>query len=1037
MMPIKKEGVIWTNEQLEAIYEEDKNIIVSAGAGSGKTAVLSERVATKLKQGIHINELVILTFTNLAAFEMKERIIKKIKKIPDLKNELLLINDASITTFDSYALSLIKKYHYLLNLNKNISIIDPIILSIKKKNLLDEIFEEKYLDNEFKEFIDTFTTKDDNNIKDVIEQFNNKVNTISNKEEYLNTYLDTHYSNDFINNQFTKYENLIIKNRDTIFLLLNSIKEKILDEKLYEFISNIEDELSIIRDKNKYDDFLVIKNFKLPSLPRKIDEVEYIKKYYEKLKDYLNTLKELVEQTEDEIKKEILETKKYIKVIISLLKEYDGRILKFKLEENAFEFNDIMRFCIKLLEENPSVLKEIKLKIKEIMVDEYQDTNDIGEDLLNLLANHNLYKVGDIKQSIYKFRNANPDIFSKTYDNYKNNLLDRAIDLNKNFRSRSEVLSSINLIFKHVMDEGIGGVNYDQTQELFFGNKAYLDNNQNNYLEIKNYSVDNKYKKDEIEAFIVADDILKKINDNYLVYDFDLKQNRKVNYKDFVILIDRKSSFDLYRKIFEYKGIPLVVHKDSTFSYNKEIYVIKNLIELICCFKNNDFVHLKYSFISILRSYLFEYSDDIIYKNINNILECDDYKEIVNKLRDISNYAFNHSLSQILNKIYKDFNLYYNSIKIGNIEEVNTKLDYLLDITKNLEKIGYTLNDFKDYLNNMYDMKLDISFSNKEEDKDAVHIMTIHASKGLEFPICYFPSLYKKFNIDDVKASFLFDNNIGLITPIFKEGIKDTIYKTLAKEEYIKKDISERIRLFYVALTRAKEKIIMISNINEIEESSLSFENGLVNALERLKYKSFLDILVSIKSILKPYIINTNYTVDEDYELIKKIDYEKYLEKNDIKFIYKQIDIAKKEINTKYSNQYSNALDIKKMDLGTNLHEVLEYIDFNKKNVDDYEIDAFLKKKILKLFDMPFMKDINSSKIYKEFEFIYEGKSGIIDLLIENEKMIIVDYKMKDINKESYTNQVRNYISYIKTITNKEVIGYIYSIINEEYIEIL
>ncbi|MEG2028345.1 MAG: UvrD-helicase domain-containing protein [Bacilli bacterium] len=1042
MIPNKPINTFWTDEQWQAIYESNQNIIVSAGAGSGKTAVLTERVIEKLKQGINIDNLIVLTFTNAAAFEMKERIKKKIKHIPTLKEQLNLIDQAYITTFDSFSLSIVRKYHYLLNLTKDINIIDNVLLSIKKKEIIDDIFMKSYENPLFLKLIDTFTTKDDEKIKKVIDELNSKLDSICQKQNYLDNYINEHYSESFINNQISNYILLLEKNKNLIFVLINRIKELVTSDILFEFISNIEDSFINLKSAKEYSDYLFMNNYKLPVFIRNksVDdpELERIKQYYAKLKSYVDELTSLVDyDSKAEIYNEIMETKIYAEAIIDLIKKYDFNINLYKKEHNAFEFNDIMRFSIEILENNPNILKEIKDTTKEIMIDEYQDTNDIGQYFLSLISNNNLYMVGDIKQAIYKFRNANPNIFTNTYYSLKNSNVGLALDLNKNFRSRKEVIKGINLIFSHIMDSFIGGVNYNDNQKLIYGNIDYTESEQNNNLEILDYSYQDKiYSKDEIEIFIIADDIINKIKNKYKIFDKSINTTRDVNYNDFVILLDRKTSFDLYKKIFEYKGIPLIIHKDETFSYSNEIYAIKNLLKLINIFKVKDFSHLKYSFMSVARSYLLEYDDDLIYKNIDNILNCKDFKSVIEKLNYLATFSKDNSLSELLTETYKIFNIYLKSIKIGNVEEVNTKLDYLINISRNLENFGYDLNDFINYFDEMTTLKTDISFNSLKDNKqNAVNIMTIHKSKGLEFPICYLANLYKEFNARDIHDNFLFDNEIGIICPTFNEGIKDTIYKKLVKDNYLKEDISERIRVLYVALTRAKEKLIIVSNLNDLVSLELPRVNNIVNDLERLKYKSFQDILLSIKDIIKPFIIKVEYNVNKDYDLLKKTNYHELLKTNDTKYTCKTVNIEKSKTNKIiYSTQVNEIITNDFLEIGKNIHEVLEYLDFNNYYLDlnNYELDEKIKEKIKKLFTMPFMKNISSAKIYKELPI----DSGIIDLLIENEKIIIVDYKIMEINKESYKNQIKNYMKYIKIISNKEVEGYLYSIINCEYIKI-
>ena len=445
----------WTLEQEQAINEEGKNIIVSAGAGSGKTAVLSERVIRKLKQKVNINELLILTFTNAAATEMKDRIRKKIKKDPSLKEQLDYLEQAYITTFDSYALSVVKKYNYLLNIPKNIKPIDSIIINIKKKQILNDILENLYKEKneKFLNLIDSFCTKNDDEITLAILKISSLLDKKYDKEEYLNNYIENYYNENTINNNIKKYTYNLIELEQEIENIFNELEQYISTD-YYEKLASI---LNKIFNPKNYNDLLQIKELpRLPNIPKDSPEEakELKKQLTEKIKELKNKLKY---KDQEELKQGILKTKDYVEVLINIIKELDKQIVKYKQENNAYEFDDIAKMAIKVVKENPNIQEELKYTYNEIMVDEYQDTSDLQETFLKLIDNNNIYMVGDIKQSIYRFRNANPDIFKQKYEDYKNKINGYKIDLVKNFRSRKEVLNNINEIFNLIMDKEIGG----------------------------------------------------------------------------------------------------------------------------------------------------------------------------------------------------------------------------------------------------------------------------------------------------------------------------------------------------------------------------------------------------------------------------------------------------------------------------------------------------------------------------------------------------------------------------------------------------
>ena len=1021
----------WTDEQWEAIVKDNENILVSAGAGSGKTAVLTERVIEKIKNGISINNLIIITFTNAAAFVMKTRIkkglIKLIKEDPKYKDQLQLLNQALITTYDGLSLYLVKKYHYLLNIDKSVNIIDDVDLSRKKEIYIDEIFDKYYSNEKFLSLLSKFTNKDDKTIKNAIKEFYDKIDINLDKKGYLNEYFNTHYTDESINKILEDYLKLLSDNRDSVINLIDNLEEYNCKENIIDLYKTTYNDLRYAKTYEEYKNSLLVKSIRQNYNEISEEERKVLESYIERLKNNIKKLKELTKYSSlDEVKEEILSTKEDCIVIINILKELEEKLDNYKKSVNAYTFSDITRLATKLLLENPDIKEELKNNTNEIMIDEYQDTNKIGDEFIKLISNNNIYMVGDVKQSIYRFRKADPTIFMEKYDKYKDHNDGYLINLTKNFRSRQEVLDDINLIFSKIMDQEVGGAEYTKGHEMIFGFNDYNNNiENNNHLEIYNYDLRRNSEQDEIEATIIANDIEEKIKNNIKVYDKDLENFRDITYKDFVIIAATKKSFETYKKVLELHKIPTTLYMNRDFASSDEIYVIRSILRLINNKANN--LDIKYPFISVARSYLCEYNDNDIFTSVTNNT-IDSFKDLWNKIDNLIIKSNEESLSNLLISIYEEFDIYSKSVKLGDIEYINDKLDYLVDVFKNLEKLDYTLEDTIEYLDDIYKGKNDIKYDNKPDDKtNTVKIISIHTSKGLEYPICYFPDLMKKFNIDDIKSSFLYSDSYGIILPIFKEGKTDTILKELEKNNYKEESISEEIRKFYVALTRAREKIILIAPISSTNYLQTSFSN-IVNKEERLNYKSYLEILLSIKDTLDKYIVDKKYTLIKNNTKEKNID---SIEKTPYIFNEKHLNIE-----TKNTKSYSHKLNsIKKIDnkQGTKVHEVLEYLDFYNylEDINNYEIDDYLKNKILKLFNFIDMKD---AKVYKEYEFINNGVSGVIDLMIEyNDKILVIDYKLKDIEEDYYIEQVKGYTNYIRTITNKPVTGYLYSILDEKY----
>lgn len=1038
----------WTKEQEQAIYESGKNIIISAGAGSGKTAVLSERVLQKVLNGVSIDRLLILTFTNLAAREMKERIRKKIKKDENLKDQLNKLDASYITTFDSYSLSIVKKYHYLLNISSKVNIIDKNILDMQISKFIDEIFEQEYQENnpKFKKLITDFCIKNDDSIKKEIISLNDKLNMKYDKEDYLNNYLDIYYSDNFINKNINEYVSLIKIKVDNIKNLINDLY----DFCDLDYVNKCRDALDKLLNATIYSEYLCVNTIKLPNVPRGTDEEG--KAIKGKISDILKEIKGLVRfNSQEEMLEIIKSTQDYLEVIIDIIKKLDKKINDYKHHNDLYDFVDISKLAIKIVKENKEIREEIKNYFQEILVDEYQDTSDLQEEFISLIANNNVYMVGDIKQSIYRFRNANPNIFKNKYDNYAKHNGGMKIDLLKNFRSRSEVLNNINLLFRYILDDYIGGADYKKSHEMVYGNTSYSEIGhtlQNYDFEIYNYEYDKElgFSKNEIEAFIIADDIIKKVENHYQVFDKDEGILRDITYDDFVILIDRSTPFELYKKIFLYKQIPINILMDEYLNNSDDLLVIKNIFKLLKLVSENNYnQEFVYSFLSLGRSFLFNLEDNYLFEIIKN----KSYQEtiIMEKIKLIKEGCESLTISGILDKIIEVFDYYHLLIKIGNINESIVRIDYLYDLASNLSNLGYDYLSFSDYIENIFKEERDIRFSLNSESSNSVKIMSIHKSKGLEYHICYFPCLYPKFNESDLKEKFIYDHQLGIITPYFNEGIGNNFYKDLFKENYRKEEIGEKIRLFYVAMTRAKEKMILvIPNEESIESYS---ENDIVINDIRMQYNSFLKMINSVKSKIQDYFVNIDLSklnLSKEYNLIKKGNVFENIDSFKEKIILKERPIIEKiEINNNRFSKTSNDVITKeakaKMEFGTYMHYLLEIIDFKNPKLEELEIDKIYVAKINNFLNCDLLKNIHHAEIYREYEFIYkeenEEKHGFIDLMLEYDDHIdIIDYKLKNIDDHNYELQLLGYRDYIKGITGKVVNVYLYSIIDGVYKEI-
>lgn len=1055
-----------TEQQLRAINESGKNIIVSAGAGSGKTKVLSERVFDRIsnkKYKWNIDEMLVLTFTNAAAINMKLRIRNKILQNEnnilseeEQQNQLNKIDSSFIMTFDAYAQFLVKKYHQIINVDKNIKIIDKNIIKNKTYEILNNILEEEYknANEKYINLINTFCVKDDNDLRERIININDKLNSIYNRCQFIKEYKNKFYSTESIQKDIDNYSDLVLSKVKQINELLNEFSSYV--ENYNEYFVGIDNLLN----SSSYNEIKL--NCNIDHSKKLMKQGEEAKQIKANITALLKEINNLCVFDEDQLKQQILDTKDNTLYLIKLAEELNNRLKEYKKEINMYEFSDIFEMAINLVNNNEEIRKEIEESFKEILIDEYQDTNDIQDEFIKTISKNNIYMVGDIKQSIYRFRNANPYIFMDKYQLYKEDENGCAINLTANFRSRKEVIEGIDSIFSRIMNYKIGGADYVADHKMSAGNADYENNghidNQSHEMEILNYPFNsdelkkfpfNTLSKTEVEAFIIAKDIEEKVKSKYKVTYIDEKtgkmKTRPVEYKDFTILADRGTSFEIFKQILTYKNIPSDIQTDEKMDESDLITVIRAIFKLICCIKDEDYGYdFVFAYMSLARSFLVEMLDSTLYEEITT----ESYKNssLYNRVTKLTKNIEIKSISDILDEFIEDFDVYNKLSKIGDIHENFVKIDYLYQLAESLNESGYNYSSFNDYLIDTFDSDNEdtIKFKIKKDNQNAVTITNIHQSKGLEYSICYYPLLTVGFNKQDLNDSFAFNKNQGLIIPtmIKNKGLKQTIRKELFKQQYNIDDISERIRLFYVALTRAKEKIILVCPLENKTQYGY-----IVSDENRLSINCYKDLLDMVYDDISKYIKDINL---EEYKDIFTKDY-KLLTKD----IFKEIPKTSRKVEEKEKmNIIPSTIDeesfskkaglinketIEKMELGSRVHYYLEALDFNEPNYD--LVDDKYVELIKSFLNSEIMKDLSKARIYKEYEFIYKTNNikehGFIDLLMEyDDHFDIIDYKTKNIDDENYDKQLNGYRKYIKSISDKKVNCYLYSIVDKTYREV-
>ena len=971
------------NKSQQQALDSNVSTIISAGAGSGKTAVLTEKVYRLIDEGvIDTNNLLVLTFTNAAAYSMKMKIIKNFKeKNSPFQNKVV---SAHIQTYDSFSLDLVKKYAFELGINPNINIVNQAIISSKVKDFINEVIDKKYENSEEKVrySIHYLCFNGDQNLRNLIYDIYEALSSFTpdSRSNFINNYEDLYLNQDRLQEEFNSilFGNFLMQliNDLQAFLLkyeiplLNPLKEKLneitLDEKnsklilentdysIYDFATFILNFLSKITKKTNE-----VKNLEFNDefIADKKKITDFIKKYY----DYLNIDNQI---------NLLLKQKPIIDLIFEVIKEVDEKISSYKKLTSSYTFADIANLSLSLLkdEKYKDIKKEIKDTYKFILVDEYQDTNDIQEEFINELiegTDNKLFVVGDVKQSIYGFRNANPSLFIARRKKYKeDNQNSCSIDMNTNYRSIKKILDDINKYCEANMSLEHGNIEFNESEKLIYDldTDLYcykeLENNKNSQYGISVLiptSLPYQAERFDINypyIYAIAKDIINKINNKYQVID-EVKDGvikyRDVTFKDFAILTRTGYSYQDFREVFEKFNIPLNLVFDSEYRNEIIIEVIENIIKFTLAYLNNDESNYPHYFMSLARSYLYEYNDEKIFnilftldnnnridnvQRIKNIKNSDVYLNIVDFANNV--ISKNENISSIFNKLISYFKIIEKLDKLGNIENNINVIEVFYSIVNSLDNASTSLEGLALMLKSLTDNKIELKGSTVVENNNAVTLETMHKSKGLEYKIVYIP--FNEASYSNKAKKPLVDKKYGLfIKNSYEFGTPKFNYLYNVKYESNKKEDSDEFeRIIYVALTRAKESLILVDNFKKPDKGLLveyykaykrhiEFNDELFN-LPVLKD----DLLTSIVKDFKVVIDFYNSLVLNDEAKIKDI----LTKFSDEDLIENLNTLAKDLLNFKRTNGISKSL-LKDLD-----YETLKATDGLKKTIleDLYEL---------------------------------------------------------------------------------------------------
>lgn len=876
----------WTKDQSLAINERGGKIIVSAAAGSGKTAVLSQRVIKYVLDGGNITDLLIVTFTKAAAREMKERIKSKIiessSKDPlnkHLSNQVLLVETAKITTMDAFYSEIVKDNFEKLGIDRNFKILSKEEENIIKENILKKILDDSFdLIPNYELILLHLGAYDTDLIKDDIIKIAEFLNTLPFKKEFIKKAINNYDSK----NEF--YKEKLFKQIKDKMKLYDHLYTEIISE-LYDSSDSFDKLLEgVNKEKNFINDFLVIKDFnelssRLRSIcfdtlktPKGHKDDPLIIKYKYVRDDLKNEIKknlhELSYIDENKYEEENKLSKKIVQTLFILVEKYLDELFLEKKRLNAYSFSDIAFFVIDLLIKDgkkTSLANKLSKTFKEILIDEYQDTNNLQNVIFNAISNdnNNLFIVGDVKQSIYRFRSACPEIFNNDKKEASKNNFPKLITLSKNFRSRSEVLDFCNFIFENTMTNLFGEVNYNDDEKLYLG--ANFKENSN--LETEVHIIDGMEKseddtdeltKTQKEAIYVAKTIKSLLDSDYKIFDNKKNLFRKIKESDIVILLRSLKNSEFFVKALNKRGISVYSESSSTYFDNYEIKLIINILKVIDNPKDD------VALMSILNSSLFNVSlDEIVSvrsKDRNSSLYDDiinsknsNLKEILSILNDFRIFSHNKGIYELLIKIYNalDVEVIVKAMKEGVQRQKNViqMLNHAVNFEKDEVK---SLHEFINYIESVTLNKDSLEGINPLSDGDNVLITTIHKSKGLEYPVVFLCETGKSFNFSDIRNNLIINEELGICFGVTNPNYKVSYESTLMMifKEYEKmKLLSEELRVLYVALTRAKEKIIITGFVPNLSSmvTKASAKIGSEKTISNLylqNVKSYLDIIL-------------------------------------------------------------------------------------------------------------------------------------------------------------------------------------------------
>lgn len=952
----------WTEQQERAINTVGENILVNAAAGSGKTAVLVERVIKKIsspENRVDIDTLLVVTFTKAAAAEMRGRISEAltaaIRSNPadgNLKKQLMMLNYAEIITIDAFCINLVKNNFHILEIDPNFSIADDNEIEKMESEVIDEFFEELYQkdDAEFWNILHYYSEKrSDNALKLLIRKINKFTENLPDSEKWLINARDEYLIEGGFEKSIFAREILDIARvyigegvrkanelYDYIFkgeeiksqyeLMYGEYgEEQVLSEEagklraeLYRKFAEIAVEWKSVFEglknaENKgWDEIIRVvseNDIKKNSEKKfKSENIAYIKSIDADLRGIISKLREIMTEDVGSIEKKIKETLyPVIKKLVDMVLEFDIRLNERKNSRNLFGFADIERMCYRLLVDKDGKKTELAVQLEEkyseILLDEYQDSNELQDAIFTSISNgRNMFMVGDMKQSIYKFRSSDAQLFKRKSDRYTLDMCGEGhkIILSKNFRSRAKILDVVNEVFENIMSEYVGEIEYNEEQRLNYGADYCFDRKDDTKAEL--IVLDTKSEKEsgiklgtdgipmkarEIEARIIARKIKELKESGFMVTQKD-SSKRAVEYRDFAILL-RSPTTDghIFSDALKAEGVEAYVEVGDYFEKN-EVRLMLSLLKLIVNPRQD------ISLTAVLRSVIWDFSDDELamvrmagqgsmYSALNICCQADapineqlrkKCEKTVGDIKRWREYSKYMSSDKLVWTIYTETDYYAYVGALSGGEECQANLRMIYEKAKFYENSGFRgLFNFIELMERMMNSKKGISSAKLiTENHNVVRLLSMHKSKGLEYPVVILAAADKSMTKSisrDSGSSLIMNKEMGFGMDYRNYKLKYTMpsITKIALQQRIKREsLSEEMRILYVAMTRAKEKLIVTAAVNDVVGKSAEWDIDLpVNKMNVLEKSSFLDWIMP--SAKKSDMWDIKYISVDDFEL--------------------------------------------------------------------------------------------------------------------------------------------------------------------------